>query len=434
MSKKANRFFQIQNATSFNIPVDINHEFYTDFSEYRSTSIEKKLFRLLGIEHSSKECNDTDHQKIFLSGYRGTGKTSELLTIKQKIDDTQCYLPVFVDIANEELDVNNIETVDILILMVEKLLAELESRGADISNLESIKEFFDWYSSKIVKELNNKLEGSAQVETGFNTDTTILGKLLGIFANTKLKLAGSQESKTIIRREITNNFTIFSDRVNEFIRSIVKELKRKEKYQDILFIVDGFEKIGSLDDREKILIRDSNKLTKISTHMIITLPIELFEQRTKIIHIGEILNFPLVNLAKDGAKEKFREFILKRVDETLFDSSETIDLIVKYGAGHPRQTLQIIKRAYIVAEKDIIDKKSVEDAIEILGNELSKVNEDEIKILKQIKDGKPIPFSKVFAKLKSENVIFEYDNNLDSHIINPVVLQNSDFNKLLEQI
>jgi len=431
-SEKAVDFYDIQDAVAFNIPVDKDNPFYVDLTPYRSDFTENKIFKHLNIKPSTKECNPLRSvKKIFLSGYRGTGKTSELLSLTKKIDDTKCYLTIFVDISEEELDTSNIETVDILILMLKKLIGLLEERGADISN-ESITDFFDWYKSKIVEEVNKNVKGSAQIEVGIKVEDSLLGKLIGLVANTQAKLQGSKESKITIRREINNNFSMFSSKVNEFILSLKSQLREKGHYQDILFILDGFEKIGSLEDRKKILVDDANKLSMIESHMIVTLPIELFTEKNRLSHFATNENFPLIDLTKDGARECFREFILKRVDEKLFEDG-AVEKIIEFGAGHPRQTLQIINRSYIESEDEILTLESVDKSIELLAAEMSKVNDEEIEILKKIAKKELVSENDVYTKLKAKNIIFEYNNSFESTIINPIVAADGDFKKYLEQ-
>ncbi len=431
--KKAENFYQIQDAVAFNVPVSSDSPFYTDLTPYRKDFTEKKIFKHLNINPNNKNCSPLGkHKKIFLTGYRGTGKTSELLKLQSEIDKTHCYFTIFVDIANGDLDTNNIETVDIFILMIHELLNELQNREANIKN-ETITDFFDFYKSTIVEESNKKLEGSAQIESSVELKAGLLG-FIKLISNTKAKLKGSQESKTTIRREINNNFSLFSDRLNEFLTSLTTQLRSVEnRYEDILFIVDGFEKIGSLEDRKKILIDDSNKLTIINTHMIITLPIELFTQQSRLSNFAVSENFPLIDLNKEGAKERFKEFITKRVDEKLFEDG-AIDKIIEYGAGHPRQTLHIINRAYIESEEELITIDSVIKAIEILGNELSKIDEKEIRILHSIYNKKIIPQDDTYITLKERNIIFEYGSSTKDSFINPVVKENEDIKKLLNSI
>ncbi len=433
-NKKAENFYEIQDAVAFNIPVSSNSPFYTDLTPYRKDFTERELFLQLNIEPNTKDCNQINRSsKIFLSGYRGTGKTSELLKLAQKIDETNCYFTVFIDISEEEMDTSNIDTVDILMLMLKKLLKKLESKGANVSNVR-IEEFYEWYTSTIIKESNVKLDTSAKIEVGANAQDSILGKLIGVVANTTMRLQGSSESKETIRRVIKNNYKMFSDRFNELVNSIVTKLQEHSSYKDILFIVDGFEKIGSLEDRKKILVDDSNKLTMLNTHMIVTLPIELFTYKNQLVHNAVTMSFPLIDLETQGAKECFREFILKRVSKELFKDDSVIDLIIEFGAGHPRQTLQIISRAFLKSTKETIDKESVLKSIEMIGSEIAVIkSKDEFKIIQEVLDNEVMFDSDIFLDMKSRNIIFEYGEFGKSNKINPIVLENSRLKELLEK-
>lgn len=427
---QAKDFYSIQDAVAFNIPVDEEHPYYTDFSALRSDFHESKIYKHLNINPTTKDCNVLrEPKKIFLSGYKGTGKTSELLKLTNSINSTKCYFSVFVDISDEELDANNIETIDILILMLEKLVQKLEKHGAQVSP-DSIASFYDWYKTRI-EEINKKVDISASIEVETKAKIGLLD-FFSILVKTKGKLQASDETKNTIRTEFKNRFSDFSMKFNEFILSLKEQFQAKSEYKDILFIIDGFEKIGSLEDRKKILVDDANKFTIIKTHMIITLPIELFSEKNRLNHFSTTVQFPLVDLGKEGATERFKEFILKRVNENLF-SENAIDKIIKFGAGHPRQTLQIISRAFVEADKEVIDEDSVKKAVEILGREMSEVTDDEIEVLKKIIKKEIIGSSNIYTGLKSKNIILDYDTSSEASIINPIVMENKTFQKHIEQ-
>lgn len=431
---KATDFYAIQDAVASNIPVDETHPFYMNFSEYRSSFKEEKIYRNLSIVSRTNECKGlVQPKKIFLSGYRGTGKTTELLKLKNTIHDTKCYFTIFVDISDEELDTNNIQTVDILILMLEKLLDNLKQEGANIDE-DVLKSFYEWYNTRI--EEVNKTEGaSVDIEAEASASAGFLG-FFKLTARTKAQLKGTSETKEVIRRVFNKHFSDFTDKFNEFILSTKEKLKETStSYQDILFIIDGFEKIGTLADRRKILLDDANKFTLIRTHMLITLPIELFNERHRIVSSGGIstLHLPLIDLDIAGAKDSMKTFILKRVDEALFADEQTIDKIIEFGAGHPRQTLQIVSRAYLVADNEKIDVKSVEEAIKEMGRELVDLDEEEMDILKAIHNDNTPVANDAYIGLKGKNILFEY-NDEKSNIINPILEAHPLYKKRLESL
>lgn len=429
MMNKANTFYEIQDAVAFNNPIDEKNEFYTDFSGFRKGFNEKKIFKYLNINPTTKECNKISQTlKLFLSGHRGTGKTTELLKLRNEIDETTCFFSVFCDLSDEELDVNNIDFIDIIILILEKLTKTLDDKKIDIPKA-NIEPFYDWYEQRIT-EINSQTDESASIEVEGKAGINLFS-LLSLVTKTKGKLSGSNSTKETIRKVFKNKFSDFSLKFNEFILDIKDYLLKNGISKDLLFIIDGFEKIGSLEDRKKILIDNSNKFVEIKANMIITLPIELFSEVSRLKEFASHISFPLITL-DNNSKERFKEFIYKRIEKNLFDSEQTVEKIIYYGAGSPRETLKIISNAYIQAEGEIIDLKSVQDAQKSISEELMKyLDEKEILLLKQIYTKTKIPFSDELAKLLIKKVLLDYEDGLEREI-NPILLDNEDFINLIK--
>lgn len=426
--KKANNFYEILNAVEFNNPIDENDEFFTNFSGLRKGFSENKIFKMLNINPTTKECNRlTTTQRIFLSGHRGTGKTTELLKLKNEISKTGCFLTIFCDVSNEELDINNIDFVDVIIFMLEQLVKELNSNNIKVNSTD-IESFYNWYEQRIV-EINSKTDASATIETEASAGINILS-LFTLLTKTKAKLSASQDTKDTIRRVFTNKFSEFSTKFNEFIINIKETIQKEKIAKDLLFIVDGFEKIGTLEDRKKILLDNSNKFIEINSNIIIALPIELFSNISSLSEFSNPISFPLITL-DDAGIIKFKEFIYKRVDERFFANKETISKIIKYGAGSPRETLKIIEEAYIAAENEVIDEKSVIEAKNKISNEIANyLTEKEVDLLKELTIKDTVPYSDTLASLLVKKVVLEYGAN-STKKINPIILENDIYIKLI---
>ena len=250
-------------------------------------------------------------------------------------------------------------------------------------------------------------------------------------SKTKGKLSGSNSTKETIRTVFINKFSDFSLKFNELIFDIKDYLQKNKISEDLLFIIDGFEKIGSYEDRKKILIDNSNKFVEIKANMIITLPIELFSEVGRLKEFAKHISFPLITLDKKS-KEKFKEFIYRRIDKKLFENEKVVEKIIEYGAGSPRETLKIISSAYIEAEEEVLDLKSIKDAQSSISDEMIKyLNESEIVLLKELKKNNKVLFSENLAKLLVKKIVLEYDDSLEKQI-NPILLDNKDFIALLE--
>jgi hypothetical protein len=428
MSRKATESTQILDATAYNNPIDNNHEFYTDFSGLRQHFSVNTLYKQLNIQRDNN-CEPLDvPRKLFLRGHRGTGKTSELLSLKNKIKDTQCYFVVYSDLSNGKLDPQNIEIVDILILLLEDMIKELENEGAEVSS-KILEPFYDWYSERI-REVNKKTDSSIQIEAMAEAGVSIpfFSKLL---ASVTSKLSSTNETKDTIRKVFKPKINDFLIKFNEFILSINEEFKKKEHYYDMLFMVDGFEKIGRLEDRKRIIVDDSEQFNKIKTNMLITLPIELHEYEHVLNSFANVVSFPLIEVSNDS-KDRLREFVLKRIDESLFEDGSCIDAIIEYGAGSPRETLRVIQEAYTLSESDRIDFDSINRAVANMARSYSMyLEEGEINTLKKINNGEFVPFSKEVANLLNEKVLLDYGDS--NYKINPIILKDARIEKFLSQ-
>lgn len=426
--KKATDFYDILNSIEFNNPIDENNNFFQDFSNLRQGFNEKRIFKMLSINPKTTECHNlSSPQRIFLSGHRGTGKTTELLKLQNQIKKTNCFLPVFCDVSHEELDLNNIDFVDIVIFMLEKLITILNEKRINVDT-ETVKSFYNWYRKRI-KEINTKTDSSATISTGGQASISIPG-LLSIITKTKAKFSASHETKETIRTVFKNNFSDFSLKFNTFIGKIKEELVKEHIAKDLLFIIDGFEKIGTLEDRKKILLDNSNKFVEIKSHMIISLPIELFNEVAQLSEFAHPITFPLVTLNKDGI-DAFKEFIYKRIHKDLFENESVVEKVITYGAGSPRETLKILQEAYISAEGEIIDDTSVTAACQKISEEIvTYLEEEEIELLKSFNENKQLPYSDVKANLLIKKVLLEYSTSQVE--INPVILENELFKSYIK--
>ncbi|MCI5124055.1 MAG: ATP-binding protein, partial [Candidatus Electrothrix sp. AR5] len=71
-----------------------------------------------------------------------------------------------------------------------------------------------------------------------------------------------------------------------------------------------------------------------------------------------------------------RELALRRVPEQLFDEQETVDYLVRYSGGHPRDLLRLLNVAITSAEEERIDRTAAEKAVKQVANEYRRFISD----------------------------------------------------------
>ncbi len=432
--KKATKFSEIDNAVKLEIPIGPDHEFYTDFSEVRGDFEEKSLYKALHVNPTTKEFepnfNQANKTLLFLAGMRGSGKTSELAKIAFKMCKPDGYFPVVCNL-DDGLDLNNMEYMDILIFQLECLFQKLGDCHLELEET-IVLSMHKWFTQRI-EEVNKAIKADSGFELSIDASTPSFWSFFKLAGKLKASLTGGIENATKVRTVFKNNFTDFALQFNTFIEQVNLILRKEKIAREILFIVDGLEKTGSLEIRKKIIFEETNRIRQIKVNTIFTLPIELMAQQQSLRTFSEVISFPCVKIReKDGsivekAVERFVEFTYKRIDERLFDSTDTLRRAILLGGGSPREYLRLLHYAYLYGDDDkgIIDAATLDKAIKKLAAQtaqyITKPQLDTLKILKEANDNHtPIPFGVDWQELLEKIIVLEYNDGSYKRV-NPIV-------------
>lgn len=445
--RKANHVNEIDQAVNKFEPVPFGHEFYTDFDGVRGDFQMREICRIMNITKEGDEyvfnadLNRSNKTFIFLAGMRGTGKTSELAKYARLFEGPKCFYTIVCNI-DKELDMDKVQYMDVLIFQLQKLIDRADKDGLNVD--EGIVDSMNKWFRERVLEINRSLSatGGAEMEINLGETTVggkILGALLGITAKLKAGLQGTAERADKIRESFKNNFTDYAPKFNEFIEKVNDQLRKQGVASEVLFIIDGLEKTFTADLRRKLILEESNRILKIKANTIFTLPVELIKEDGIIRQFSDVLIFPFIKVEeRDGtpvaaAVERFRQFVCKRIDASLFESEAVILKAIKYSGGSPLQLLRILENAnWSLAEGQTkLDMTALDRSIAKLANQIGRfVEEKEIALLKELEkelaDGKSIGFKKELQPLLEKNYVFEY-NDGSYKAINPLVRESNYF-------
>lgn len=432
--KKATSVLGVDNAVRLDVPITPDHPFYTDFSDVRGDFEDKMIYRTLNVNPKTfafnREANLGNKVLLFLAGMRGSGKTSELAKIAQKLNNKDCFFCVTCNL-DDGLDKNDMEYMDILIFQIERLIQELEEKQIHIEErfLESL---FIWFSER-VKEINKSIKKEGGFELEVEAKTPSFFSFLSITGKLKSNITGNKENAEKIRTTFRSSFTDFSLKVNEFIEGINLTLRKNEIAQEVLFIVDGLEKTATSDIRKKIVIEESDRIRQIKVNTIFTLPIELKPETQKLAQLCTIVSFPFVKIRDrngsfiEEAIARFEDFIYKRIDANLFDSPETVRKAILYGGGSPRELLRVLEYANWFADEDEnkIYMKDLDRGIKKLAAQTSQyVSAKDLEKLKQLKEanekGVPVTFDEEWQDLIEKLLVLEYNDGTYKRV-NPIL-------------
>ena len=93
--KKATTLVEVDNAVRLDVPITPDHAFYTDFADVRGDFEDRMIYKTLNVHPKTFVFNQVVNQNnkvlLFLAGMRGSGKTSELAKITQKLNNKECF-------------------------------------------------------------------------------------------------------------------------------------------------------------------------------------------------------------------------------------------------------------------------------------------------------------------------------------------------------
>jgi hypothetical protein len=325
-----------------------------------------RLARKFGWDPASNAFFALYEKHILFFGHIGIGKTTELRRYALQLNGSRRFYVVEVDVL-AKLDRNNLQYTEVLMAMAETLLERLHGDGF-VLGAEALEPLQRWFGNVVETQTTTK-ELSAELKTVAEGGGGIPGliKLLATFT-AAFKTGSSQKSEW--RREIRNDFTSLALAFNTLIRLAEAQLARKGRAEQLLFLIDGTDKMRG-EDTQQFFVQDAEQLLAIKTLVIYTAPLHLKYDGRLGGKLDADIVLPMMKLyERDGGRfeagwRTMRRLLLLRADRRLFTSDAEVDRLVEFSGGHPRELLRLLKLCCELAE-DRIDASVVQTAIEKL--------------------------------------------------------------------
>ena len=340
---------------------------YVDSQEARgSEKTFTRLARKFGWDPVSNAFFAPYEKHILFFGHIGIGKTTELRRYALQLNASRRFYVVEVDVL-AKLDRNNLQYTEVLMAMAETLLERLHGDGF-VLGAEALEPLQRWFGNVVETQTTTK-ELSAELKTVAEGGGGIPGliKLLATFT-AAFKTGSSQKSEW--RREIRNDFTSLALAFNTLIRLAEAQLARQGRAEQLLFLIDGTDKMRG-EDTQQFFVQDAEQLLAIKTLVIYTAPLHLKYDGRLGGKLDADIVLPMMKLyERDGGRfeagwRTMRRLLLLRADRCLFASDAEVDRLVEFSGGHPRELLRLLKLCCELAE-DRIDASVVQTAIEKL--------------------------------------------------------------------
>jgi hypothetical protein len=379
------------------------------------------------------------------TGHRGGGKSTELLRLKQDLENKGCTV-VYFSAEDEDVNPEDVEYTDILLACTRHLLEEV--KVADPTPVLS------WLRERgqVLKDvlLTDISATDSKVEVGVKEFAKI---------TSSIRTQPTQRSKL---RELLNPYTEkLVDALNAFIADA--KLKLPQDKQRLVVIADGLEKVtlvtksGGRTNHDEIFIDRSEQLKGLNCDVIYTIPIS-FVLSSRAADLMEIYNgmthvLPMVmaetreNQPNSKGIETLKSIIQSRVksikgarnlslETEVFDRPETLKQLCLMSGGHVRNLVLLVQTAIKYNEEESLPIQA--SALALAVRQLRKtyhdtVNEDQWVLLATVHRSKQILNDDAHRNLLFTRCLLEYREEEPWHDVHPVLRDVLEFKTALSQ-
>jgi hypothetical protein len=375
-----------------------------------------------------------------LAGHRGIGKTSELLRLKELLEEPSSnanpnppFKVIFFDV-NDSLDINDLDLPDLLVLIAGEVQRQLKEAAMPGFTETSAYIQRVWDDIKVTLGSKVELKG-ADVEAPF-------GKLA-------VELKNRPTARQSLREAIEKHNTSLIGAVNDLLSQANVASRKTGASSGLVLLIDGLDKVvlRSLDDGKsnthvRLFCARADQLANLKAHTIYTVPISLIYSpqgaqlsQTFGAHPSPM---PMICLRADKKSEpipsntgmkKMWEMLKRRCDyagvdiNDVFDKHDTAHYLCRMTGGHPRHLMMFMQAAINAVDKLPITKEAAHKAVNNYANSLLREIPDAFwPLLRNFEKPQDyIPKDETHQLMLFYLHVFEYMNGTPWYEVNPVI-------------
>lgn len=349
-------------------PLPADASFYQDLSAARGTNCLARIeVRLREVAKAS----DAPYHLAFL-GHRGSGKSTELLRLEEKLAD--CYYPIHLYLDSTLH--RDADYPDILLWLVESIASKLKTDNVPLDS-KLVDEVASWFARAVkTKETVSASTNAVSAEAKTTASVGIWGFGAKALASIKSNFVGSTKLRHEIRQELKKYATELIQAVNNFLAHVKKALSASGRPGRLLIVQDNLDRLDR--DAALNLFRDSGEILKTLQAVFVWTP--PVGSQLAPFNIGNIFDpFPMPNIGvfdRDGKQKRVaiqgltalvsRRMIIK---DTFKKPTLVRDLILSSG-GSIRDLLRLIERSRLEAlanSHEVIEPSDVKQAVKSFG-------------------------------------------------------------------
>ena len=347
------------------------------------------------------------------SGYRGSGKTTELLRLGQDLESRD-HVVVYFAADEEDLSVQDAQYTDILLACTRHLLKRLKAASPE----------------PILKWLRARLRDLSDVmSTEINIDQVDLEVGLKEFAKISAAVRSEPGQRQKIREKIEPHTETLIRALNQFIKEGSEHLPIGTK---LIVIADNLDRIVPIfrdngrSNHEEIFLDRHEQLKALECHIIYTVPISMVYSRwaTELKdNYGIPLVLPSIRVRQEdgspyeGGLDILKSIIQVRLPSELrdslvpdvFESTDVLTELCLMSGGYVRDLIQLMQEAITKTDILPIRSRAVQRATEALRDVYRRaVEEKQWEVLRTVHRSKEIENDEVQRGLLFSRCVLEY--------------------------
>ena len=446
MALTPQKFYQATNPLkTLDITNSEDAQKYIDFSEVRGGQVIEDLkLDIIWTEEGYFTCN-------LFTGHLGCGKSTELLRLKQELEQEEFHVVYFE--STDDLDLGNVDVSDILLAIARRVSTSLESLPSkdEKSNFKGLlQKAAHLLTMEIELSTEGKIPGVGDIgvklssrETSI-TLSTLIGKI-----NAKVKR--NENLRDRLKDYLEPKTDAILEVLNKGLFTPADEKLKEQGKKGLVVIVDNLDRLDNITKpngrlQPEFLFADrGEKLKQLSCHLVYTMPLALrYSDDFPIIRsrFNSPVVLPMIPVQKrDGSLHESGIKLLKQMILTraypqlknspelwtqisdLFESEEILEQLCLKSGGHVRNLLRLLN-AWIRKEKKLplSHEKLQATVINEQADDSNNITEDEWLLLKKVKQTKTLAGDYNYQKLIRTLLVYEYRDDQGSwYEVNPIL-------------
>ncbi|MBL8969103.1 MAG: hypothetical protein JNK56_00895 [Myxococcales bacterium] len=372
------------------------------------------------------------------TGFPGTGKTTELLRLKAKFEESQAPTGGYVVYINFEEFIQLYEAVSLSDVL--RVLAFCLAREADRVSKTADGTEGEAYLRAFFKSMKDALPKSAELKS---VDFELFG------AKLMLELRNNPAIHEQVERAIRSRFQHFADECRDWIGRSIKRIQaavggRAERF---VVIADGLEKLSALHENDREAVENSaeslfvlhGEFLHLPCHVIYTFPVWLRFRTAQLgsVYDCEPLTLPMIkvhdrgNVGYEPGLQKLYQMLERRLGDParIFGPAPQAALlpILEASGGYPRDALRLVRTLLTREESFPVSAAAVQREIRALQRSYhDAVLGDYAELLNHIDRTHLLPNQnpaqlRLFGQLFARFLVLAYRNGEEWFDLHPLV-------------